>query len=69
VIARAQITSIVKACLPQVREDVADQMTEEIVLEVEAITRTLIRQKVADQRKQLYTSSLKNWESADSAFR
>ena len=62
-IAREQITSIVKTYLPQVQEYVADRIAGEIVTEAEAITYSLIRQKVADQRKRSYISSLKNWEA------
>lgn len=56
---RDKIASMVKSCLPRVKEDDVKRISEDIVRDVESITYSLIRQTVAQEREQLYRNSLK----------
>ncbi len=57
---REQVVKIVKCYLPQVKDDVANRISEDIVRNVELITHAMIRRAAARQSQQLYWASLKN---------
>jgi F420-0:gamma-glutamyl ligase len=66
-IERDKIASIVKSCLPGLKDEAVIRIAEDIVRDVESIAYSLIRQTVAQEREQLYRNNLKAYSNNASA--